>query len=105
MDLKIFKLLKLSKLISIVQIFHREKFHKIVKIDLKDVADFERIWAKNAFFAQDWLHFNIIYLFGFLSLNSDQVMKKHLLDRDNRLARTIWTRARLRAWKPRLCPP
>ena len=60
---------------------------------LKDVADFERIWAKNAFFAQDWLDFNNIYLFGFLSLNSDQVMKKHLLDRENRFARTIWARA------------
>ena len=45
--------------------------------------------------------FNELYFCKFLSYISNQVVKKYLLDQENSLACTIWSRAWLRAKKPR----
>ena len=49
-------------------------------------------------------NFRHTYFSGFSRYNSDQVVKKHLLDQENWLARTRSARARLRARKPRPRP-
>ena len=49
-------------------------------------------------------NFRHTYLIGFYRYNSNQVVKKHLCDQENRLARTKRARTRLRARKPRLRP-
>ena len=49
-------------------------------------------------------NFRHTYFNGFSRYNSDQVIKKHLLDQENWLARTRRARARLRARKPRSRP-
>ena len=49
-------------------------------------------------------NFRHTYFSGFSRYNSDQVIKKHLLDQENGLARTRRARARLRARKPRSRP-
>ena len=56
------------------------------------------------FFGKLSQNFKYTYFSGFSRYNSDQVIKKHLLDQENWLARTRRARARLRARKPRSRP-
>ena len=62
---------------------------------------FEHWGGKSVDFFRNFRH---TYFSGFSRYNSDQVVKKHLLDQENWLARTRSARARLRARKPRPRP-
>ena len=77
---------KQTKKIKILTFFKNFNFLKIFQ-------HFQNFYEFFEFFA----NFNQFYFFVFLSYNNDQVVKNHLLDQTNSMARIKSARARLRA--------
>ena len=76
-----------------------QKFAKIEFVENHE--ENEKNFQNFSIFA--WFSTNSIF-FEVLSYTSNQVVKNYLLDQEDRLARTIWTYARLFAKKPRARP-
>ena len=79
---------------------------KLVKLESVEnngkIENFQKIQKFSKFsnfltFCNFSIVFNKLYFFKFLSYAINQVVKKYLLDQENRLACTTWARARLRA--------